>query len=116
MTEADLLVYCVDHHDKAYHWTDRRKIQQHPRTGAIQLIEARERVEEIPVYVQVEQEEAEAPELPLFQDIEDESLLNFGVPEEWLPDVKQTTEDTLFDLAEHLPQEAEFLDDLGYSN
>ena len=36
----------------------------------------------------------------------DDELLGYGVPSEWLDDVKRATEDTLFDLAEHLPQEA----------
>ncbi|MGD7652771.1 MAG: 3'-5' exonuclease [Verrucomicrobiales bacterium] len=105
-TEADLLVCYVDHHDKAYKWAEKRKIQQHPKTGAIQLVEIRERVEEIPVFVQVEQEQTQPPQKLLFQDVRDETFLNFGVPEEWLPDARQATEDTLFDLTEHLPQEA----------
>ena len=105
-TESDLLVCYVNHHDKAYKWAEKRKIQQHPRTGAIQLIEVRERVEEIPVFVQVEETAPAKEAVILFHDIEDESLLDFGVPEEWLSDVKLATEETLFDLAEHLPQEA----------
>ena len=35
-----------------------------------------------------------------------EDLLSFGVPEEWLDDVYAPTEDALFELAEHLPQDA----------
>ncbi|MFC3183289.1 3'-5' exonuclease [Cypionkella sinensis] len=31
----------------------------------------------------------------------------FGVPEEWVNDVRAATEDTLFDIIEHLPQEAQ---------
>jgi len=42
----------------------------------------------------------------LFAHIPDDDLLSYGVPAEWLDDVSQATEDTLFDLAEHLPQEA----------
>jgi len=39
------------------------------------------------------------------------------VPEEWLPDVRQANEDTLFDLIEHLPQEsAEALMELATGN
>lgn len=36
----------------------------------------------------------------------DDELLSYGVPPEWLPDVKQVTEDTLLALADHLPAEA----------
>jgi hypothetical protein len=103
-TAADLLVCYVAHHDDAYHWAERRKIEQHPQTGAIQLVEIRERVEEVPVFVPVE--EKPPKQLPLFENVTDESLLSFGVPEEWLCDVRQATEDSLFDLADHLPQEA----------
>lgn len=105
-TASDLLVCYVGHHDKAYHWAGKRKIEQHPRTGAIQLIEIRERVKEIPVFVQIEQEAPQPRQTLLFEDVQDESLLSFGVPEEWLVDVRLATEDSLFDLADHLPQEA----------
>ena len=33
-------------------------------------------------------------------------LLGYGVPPEWLDEVRKATEDTLFDIAERLPQEA----------
>ena len=41
-----MLVY-VDHHDAAYRWAERRRIEAHPTTGAIQIVEVRERVVEI---------------------------------------------------------------------
>src|SRR4051794_15530601 len=44
-TEASLLLCYVDHHDKAYDWAERRRLETHPRTGAAQLVEIRERVE-----------------------------------------------------------------------
>src|SRR5205823_4684007 len=51
---ASLLLCYVDHHDKAYDWAERRKLETHPRTGAAQLVEIRETVKEIfvPVYVE----------------------------------------------------------------
>ena len=36
----------------------------------------------------------------------DDQLLGYGVPAEWLNDVKDATEDTLLSLADHLPAEA----------
>ena len=36
----------------------------------------------------------------------DDELLGYGVPAEWLDDVRQATEDTLLALADHLPAEA----------
>src|SRR6266446_5898926 len=55
-TSASLLLCYVDHHDKAYQWAERRKIETHPKTGAAQLVEVRETVREIavPRYVDVE--------------------------------------------------------------
>ena len=46
-TAASLLLAYVDHHDDAYKWAERRRIETHPKTGAVQLVEVRERVEEI---------------------------------------------------------------------
>ena len=56
-TEASLLLCYVDHHDKAYQWAERRRIERHPKTGAMQIVEIREKVLEIevPKYVEVEQ-------------------------------------------------------------
>lgn len=96
----------MDHHDKAYQWAERRKLETHPTTGAAQLVEIRERVEEIavPKYVEVEQP---APAKPmLFTSVADGDLLAYGVPEEWLPDVRAANEDTLLELTDHLPAEA----------
>ena len=102
------LTFCyVDHHDDAYKWAERRKLETHPKTGAAQLVEVRERVQEItvPSYVTTEQDESVQP--PLFAEIEESDLLDYGVPPEWLDDVKGATEDTLFDLTDHLPAEAQ---------
>src|SRR5580692_3301507 len=55
-TEKSFLLCYVDHHDEAYDWARRRKLETHPKTGAAQLVELRETVKEIvvPVYVQTE--------------------------------------------------------------
>ncbi|MFC1818247.1 3'-5' exonuclease [Thermodesulfobacteriota bacterium] len=102
-TSDSLLLCYVDHHDKAYQWAERRKLETHPHTGAAQLVEIRETVQEIsiPIYVQT----AEA-KLPLFEKITDDDLLSYGVPEEWLADVRKADEDSLLVLTDHLPAEA----------
>jgi hypothetical protein len=43
-TGSNLLLCYVDHHDNAYAWAERRKLETHPRTGAAQLVEIRETV------------------------------------------------------------------------
>ena len=49
-TQSSLLLVYVDHHDDAYKWAERRKIERHPTTGAMQLVEVRERVEEVEIF------------------------------------------------------------------
>ena len=110
-TESSLLLCFVDHHDKAYDWAERRRLDIHPTTGAAQWVEIRETVKEIvvPRYVQSELVLAPTPKpalKPLFADTSDDDLLGYGVPAEWLADVKQATKDTLLVLADHLPAEA----------
>ena len=46
-THSSLLLCYVDHHDKAYDWAERRKLETHPTTGAAQLVQIRETVQEI---------------------------------------------------------------------
>ncbi|QDT70357.1 Putative ATP-dependent DNA helicase YjcD [Planctomycetes bacterium MalM25] len=105
-SDASLLLCYVDHHDNAYAWAARRKIVTHPTTGAAQLVEVRETVKEITVPVYVEAPTPVPSKPPLFADITDEALLGYGVPEEWLADAKAATEETLFEVANHLPTEA----------
>jgi len=110
-TEFSLLLCFVGHHDSAYHWAERRKLETHPKTGAAQFVEIRETVQEIavPKYVEVEQPAVikVAPlKPPLFAGVPDDELLGYGVPAEWLTDVRRANEDTLLELADHLPAEA----------
>jgi mRNA-degrading endonuclease RelE of RelBE toxin-antitoxin system len=110
-SQGNLLLCYADHHDVAYNWAERRKLETHPRTGAAQFVEIRETVKEIvlPVYVTAEPSATAAPvtaEAPIFVGVSDDELLGYGVPLEWLADVKQATGDVLFSLAEHLPAEA----------
>ena len=105
-TRSSLLLCYVDHHDNAYQWATRRKIENHPKTGAAQLVEVRETVQEIVVPVYVEEEKEASPKPPIFADIPEEELLSYGVPTEWLSDVRAADEDSLLELAVHLPGEA----------
>jgi mRNA-degrading endonuclease RelE of RelBE toxin-antitoxin system len=105
-TASSLLLCYVAHHDKAYTWAERRKLETHPKTGAAQLVEIRERIEEIPVPVYVEVARPKPPKPPLFAHLSDEVLLGYGVPAEWLADVRQATEDSILALSDHLPSEA----------
>lgn len=110
-TPASILLVYVDHHDDAYKWAERRKIERHPTTGAMQLVEVRERVEEVEIFkprdVTATPAPITKPDALLFDNLRKFELMAFGVPEEWVNDVRAATEDTLFDIIEHLPQEAQ---------
>lgn len=105
-TAQSLLLCYVDHHDKAYHWAERRKLETHPTTGAAQLVEIRERIQEIVVQKVVERVHAAPQPKPLFSRMSDAALMGYGVPAEWLADVRAATEDNLLELTDHLPGEA----------
>ena len=115
-TEASFLVCYVDHHDDAYSWAERRRIEAHPRTGAAQIVEVRERVEEIarPIYVEAEaaammeaadgKHEAYLPSL--FNRLSRDNLLGIGVPEDWIEDIRWATEERFLEITDHIPAEA----------
>ena len=108
-TPSSLLLCYVNHHDRAYDWAERRKLETHPKTGAAQLVEIRETVKEVIVPLYVRQEPrapAKAPKPLLFAERTDDELLGYGVPPEWLDDVRRADEDTLLVLADWLPAEA----------
>jgi plasmid maintenance system killer protein len=113
-TAASFLVCYVDHHDDAYTWAERRRIDTHPRTGAAQIVEVRERVEEIPVFEAVPTSIEQHPPVALagkpasrpFDSLPADDILSLGVPEDWVDDIRSATEDRFLDLAVHLPGEA----------
>ena len=107
-TESSLLLCYVGHHDHAYQWAECRKLETHPQTGAAQLVEIRETVKEIivPAYAESVQPATPAFRKPLFANYSDADLLKYGVPPEWLDDVRQANDDSILELADHLPGEA----------
>jgi len=83
-SETSLLLCYVDHHDKAYQWAERRKLETHPKTGAAQLVELRERVKEItvPKYVDdgVRYKLLPPAKPPLFATVSDDDSLHVRFP------------------------------------
>jgi len=111
MTQSSLLLCYVDHHGKACEWAGRRKLETHPKTGAAQFVEIRETVKEVIVPVDGQREipataKAIGAEKLIFHGMSDDELLGYGVPGEWLGEVKGATQDSLLVLADHLPAEA----------
>lgn len=115
-TGGSLLLAYVGHHDDAYRWAERRRIEAHPKTGAVQIVEVRERVEDIAPAVQASFEFGTsidvsiAPEgksaAKLFDELSRDRLLSIGVPDDWIGDVLLADEDRFLALTDHLPAEA----------
>lgn len=107
-TGKSLMLCYADHHEAAYRWAERRVIERHPKTGAAQLVEVRETIREVevPRFVAAVESKSPATKPPLFEHVRDDDLIGYGVPLEWLPDVRVVNEDTLLELADHLPTEA----------
>jgi mRNA-degrading endonuclease RelE of RelBE toxin-antitoxin system len=113
-TATSLLLCYVDHHDDAYRWAERRKLEAHPKTGAAQIVQIRETIRdiEVPRYVTTDVPfVAETPkpkpsQPPLFAAVAEEDLLSYGVPPDWIDAVRKVDEDGLFNLSDVLPAEA----------
>lgn len=105
-TAASILLAYVDHHDKAYAWAERRRIETHPTTGAVQIVEVRERVEEAAPALFHPVAPAPASPPPLFSRLSASELMSVGVPEDWTALVLTASETAFYDLAAHLPSEA----------
>jgi mRNA-degrading endonuclease RelE of RelBE toxin-antitoxin system len=56
--ESSVMLCYVAHHDPAYDWGSRRKIETHPVTGAAQIVEIRETVCEIQIPLHIPAEAA----------------------------------------------------------
>lgn len=98
-TAGSMLLAYAGHHDDAYAWAERRRIEAHPRTGALQIVETRERVEDIAA-----PKARTAPRL--FAKLTQDDLLGIGVPPDWTADVLAADEDAFFTITPHLPAEA----------
>jgi mRNA-degrading endonuclease RelE of RelBE toxin-antitoxin system len=96
---SSLMLCYADHHDAAYGWAERRMLDVHPTTGAIQLVEVEERVQEV-VRTVVREQEA-----PIFARYEPDYLLALGVPPQWLDALRTVGETAFLELAVHLPSE-----------
>jgi mRNA-degrading endonuclease RelE of RelBE toxin-antitoxin system len=116
-TEASFMLAYVDHHDKAYAWAERRRIEAHPRTGAIQIVEVHERIEDAgPLFAARQPEAANAQTQPapkpsqpiapaIFASLSEDALLNIGAPPDWIADIQGWTEDRFFQMSDRLPAE-----------
>ena len=105
-TSSSILICYVDHHDDAYAWARRRRIENHPVTGAAQIVEVRELVEDISINQPLIADEMLETMPAIFSDLDYDQLLSIGVPEDWIDDVLSSDEEKFLRVADHLPQEA----------
>jgi mRNA-degrading endonuclease RelE of RelBE toxin-antitoxin system len=77
-----LMLY-VDHHEQAYAWAAKRKVEINPNTGSLQVFTVEEQALDAPQTQPTEQAQP-----GLFDAIRERQLLQLGVPEEALPLVR----------------------------
>lgn len=101
--DGDNTVVCyADHHDAAYAWAERRRLDVNELTGVPQFVIIEERHEEIVHRFHT----AEVHGPPLFASFDNDYLLALGVPAHWLDAVKMADEAQFLDqLIEELPAE-----------
>lgn len=100
---ADTNVLCfTGHHDPAYRWAEKRRLEIHPDTGAAQVVVIDERIEEVVKRVVREVEEEHA----VFGKYDPEYLQALGVPVEWLDAVRHIGASRLAELIDVMPEEA----------
>lgn len=91
-------------HDDAYDWAARRRLSAHPVTGALQIVEAVEGVEQL--LIEQQRKEETAPLRFPVANHSDAYLLSLGVPEDWMPTIRRIrTDDELLLVATKLPEE-----------
>lgn len=94
----NILLCWADHHDAAYDWAQNRVLKTHPKTGAAQIVEVVERIEEVT--------RREYRDPPVFERFDPEYLLALGVPEEWLMAVRTVDQEGFDKIMDRLPEEA----------
>jgi len=88
-------------HDDAYDWASRRRLEQHPVTGTLQIVETAESVKEV---FQTSPVPESAPRV--FHGHADDYLLSLGVPPDWLPTIREiANDDQLLTVVDKLPEE-----------
>lgn len=100
-SDGMLTLLYAGHHDDAYRWAERRRIENHPVTGTLQIVETAESAQnEINVA-------APASNTPrIFADYDDDYLLSLGVPTDWLTIIRQIqNDDQLLAVCQKLPEE-----------
>jgi superfamily I DNA/RNA helicase len=120
-TAQSFLLAYVGHHDDAYAWAERRKLEAHPATGAMQIVELvpvamvqapalapipAVRLNPVPVDEDVAYDGGTKATVLVLRNVSADDLLAYGTPPDWIEPLKAATEDSLLEILPHLPAEA----------
>ena len=110
-SSGDAVLCFVAHHDAAYEWARRRKLEAHETTGAAQFVVIDEKVVEVVKRITTVQpapvEDDPGSQQP-FRNLDDATLLGYGVPRNWLDVVREASVDTFLSvIGDDLPDEAQ---------
>lgn len=90
------LLLWVDHHDEAYQWAERKRCEVNPQTGAIQVFDVQNVVENV----------VKPASVSLFVKVKDEELLKLGVPQVQLEYVRSfNNKDDFYKAESSLPHD-----------
>lgn len=107
---TNMMVICwADHHDAAYRWARNHVLKRHPTTGAMQLVEIPEVVEQPALRMPSESPTPPPKKIPPCKKlgVTEDELLSWGIPELWVANVfNAQSEDELLEIGEHLPPDA----------
>lgn len=97
----------VDHHDPAYRWAERHDVGRHSVTGSLQVVEvADERRVPTAEVPGAAKKPASTKPFRIFASQADAYLLSLGVPETWLPVLREVgDDDQLLEVCTKLPQD-----------
>ena len=94
----DYAVLYADHHDQAYTWARRRRLEVHPYTGSMQILEIQERTE---VVTHITTTSEQRP----FGSYDEAYLLQLGVPPMYIQTVRHASTVNAHELLELLPED-----------
>lgn len=91
------LLLWVDHHDEAYQWAARKRCEVNPKTGAIQVFDVQNIVEDADL----------SKKVSIFSAARDDELLKLGVPENQMEFVKKlASKEEFYEAQSAMPKDA----------
>lgn len=105
----NMILAWAGHHDDAYRWAEGRQLTMHERTGAMQFVEIVTVEGGLDTPVSTIAPAVVAGPLSVkrpFGSLNDDQMLDVGVPRDWLQPVRDTPENEVFALLDRLPAEA----------